>query len=178
MGAVAEVDMGIKQFNGEWVSQEDRVLFRFNTHENEEFCVWLTRRMVQGVLQGAQQLTLKSLEKTHSPEVAQVVQAFQQQSVAQQVKFSQSYEPATQKPLGEQPLLVKGLVMNLVEDQTQIEFQLVNGQSVNLSLVPHVLQVMVTLLNKLQQTAGWGVGLDALEPSAEPVATPPSHHVH
>lgn len=170
--------MGIKQFNGEWVSQEDRVLFRFNTHANEEFCVWLTRRMVQAVLQGAQQLALKSLEKTHSPEVAQVVQAFQQQAVAQQMKFRDSYEPAAQKPLGEQPLLVKGLVMNQGDEQTTIEFQLVNGQSVNLSLPPQVLQVMVTLLNKLQDTAGWGVGLSELAPLADPLADTTPRQVH
>jgi hypothetical protein len=175
---MAEVNMGIKQFNGEWVSQEDRVLFRFNTHENEEFSVWLTRRMVQAVLQGSQQLAVKSLEKLHPPQVAQAVQAFQQQAVAQQVKFRDSYESATQKPLGEQPLLVKGLVMNLGDEQTMIELQLVNGQSVNLSLPPQVLQVMVTLLNKLQDTAGWGVGLSELAPLTDPLADTTPRQVH
>jgi hypothetical protein len=118
------------------------------------------------------------LEKLHPPQVAQAVQAFQQQAVAQQVKFRDSYESATQKPLGEQPLLVKGLVMNLGDEQTMIELQLVNGQSVNLSLPPQVLQVMVTLLNKLQDTAGWGVGLSELAPLTDPLADTTPRQVH
>jgi len=175
---LAEVKMGIKQFNGEWVAQEDRVMFRFNTHENEEFSLWLTRRMVQGVLQGTQHLAVKNLEKHHPPQVAQAVQAFQQQAVAQQVKFEDSYQSAAQKPLGEAPILVIGLVMNQMEDQTAIEFQMNNGQSVNLKLPLPVLQLMVTLLNKLQDTAGWGVGLSEADPGAPSLVTPPPHHVH
>jgi len=157
--------MGIKQLNGEWVPQEDRVMFRFNTHENQEFSFWLTRRMVQGVLQGAQQLGVQRLEKTHSPQVAQAVQAFEQQAVSEQVKFRDSYQSAADKPLGEQPVLVVGLVMNQVEQHTDIEFQLVTGQRVNLSLPQTVLQLMVTLLNKLQDNAAWGVGLAASDAS-------------
>ena len=50
--------MSIKQFNGEWVCQQDRVLFRFNTSEDQEFNFWLTRYVLKGLLQGAQQLTV------------------------------------------------------------------------------------------------------------------------
>lgn len=150
--------MSIQQFNGEWVAAEDRVLFRFNTSENEEFNFWLTRRILQGLMQGTQHLAVKTLEKTHPPQVAQVVQEFQQQSVAQQVKFEDHYQSAAQKPLGDQPILVTGLVMNQDEQHTHVEFQLLTGKSVTLHLNAHVLQVMVTLLNKLQDTAAWGVG--------------------
>jgi hypothetical protein len=170
--------MGIKQFNGEWVSQEDRVMFRFNTHDNQEFSFWLTRRMVQALLQGSHQLSVQTLEKTHAPHVAQAVQAFQQQAVAQQVKFRDGYEAAAEKPLGEQPLLVVGLVMNQADDQTHIEFQLVSGQRVNLNLPQKVLQLMVTLLNKLQDNAAWGVGLAEPDGRAEPAPLAPPHSMH
>jgi hypothetical protein len=170
--------MGIKQFNGEWVSQEDRVMFRFNTHENQEFSFWLTRRMVQALLQGTQQLSVHNLEKTHAPHVAQAVQAFQQQAVAQQVKFRDGYESAAEKPLGEQPLLVVGLGMNQDGEQTHIEFELVTGQRVNLNLPQTVLQLLVILLNKLQDNASWGVGLAAADASIAPTATTPPPQVH
>jgi hypothetical protein len=63
--------------------------------------------------------------------------------------------------LGEAPLLVIGLVINQLDDgQTAIELQLITKNSVNLKLPPHVLQIMMTLLNKLQEKAGWGVGFD------------------
>ncbi|WP_310626438.1 hypothetical protein [Limnohabitans sp.] len=159
--------MSIKQFNGEWVAREDRVRFRFNTSEGEDYSFWLTRRIVQGLIAGTQHTTVKTLEKTHAPEVAQAVQAFQQQAVAQQADFQQDYQAATQHPLGEEPLLVVGLVINQQDEQISVEFQLSTGQSVHIQMEQHVVQVMVTLLNKLQGTAQWGVGL--LEAAELPV---------
>lgn len=152
--------MGIKQFNGEWVAREDRVRFRFNTTEGEDYSFWLTRRIVQGLIAGTQHTAVKTLEKVHTPVVAQAVQAFQQQAVAQQAaNFEASYEAAPQRPLGEDPLLVIGVVINQQDAQTSVEFQLSTGQSVHVQMPLHVVQIMVTLLNKLQETAQWGVGL-------------------
>jgi hypothetical protein len=170
--------MSIQQFNGEWVAQEDRVLFRFNTSTGEEFSFWLTRMMLRGLSQGAQHVAVKALEKTHAPQVAQAVQSFQQQAVAQQANFNDAYKPAPQKPLGEAPLLVIGLVINPQDDgQTAIELQLITKNSVNLKLPPHVLQIMMTLLNKLQEKAGWGVGFDDTSSPALPLP-PAAHQVH
>jgi hypothetical protein len=162
--------MSIQQFNGEWIAQEDRVLFRFNTSTGEEFSFWLTRMMLRGLIQGAQHVAVKVLEKTHAPQVAQAVQSFQQQAMAQQANFNDAYKPASQKPLGEAPLLVIGLVINPQDDgQTAIELQLITKNSVNLKLPPHVLQIMMTLLNKLQEKAGWGVGFEALPQQADQI---------
>lgn len=151
--------MGIKQFNGEWVASEDRVRFRFNTTEGEDYSFWLTRRIVQGLIAGTQHTAVKALEKTHAPVVAQAVQAFQQQAVAQQTNFQEKYEAAAQKPLGDKPLLVIGLSIQQQDQQTTLAFQLSTGQSVRIQISQHVAQVMVTLLNKLQAIAQWGVGL-------------------
>jgi len=151
--------MGIKQFNGEWVALEDRVHFRFNTSEGEEYRFWLTRRIVQALIAGTQHTAVKTLEKTHSPQVAQAMQAFQQQAVAQQANFQDHYQDAAEKPLGEEPLLVVGLVINQNDEHIAVEFQLSNGQNLQIQMAQHVVQVMVTLLNKLQETAQWGVGL-------------------
>ena len=147
--------MSIKQFNGEWVAREDRVLFRFNTLEDQEFSFWLTRYVVKSLIQGAQQLAVKTLEKEHPPQVAQAMQAFQQQAVAQRANFQETYQAPSQKPLGNEPLLVTGLVMNQNGDQTSIEFQLVTQKSVNVQMNQSVMQVMITLLNKLQEAAQW-----------------------
>ena len=162
--------MSIKQFNGEWVAREDRVLFRFNTLEDQEFSFWLTRYVVKSLIQGAQQLAVKTLEKEHPPQVAQAMQAFQQQAVAQRANFQETYQAPSQKPLGNEPLLVTGLVMNQNGDQTSIEFQLVTQKSVNVQMNQSVMQVMITLLNKLQEAAQWGVGFESAPPAVEVVA--------
>ncbi len=167
--------MSIKQFNGEWIAKEDRVLFRFNTVDNQDFSFWLTRFVMKGLIQGADHMATKTLEKEHTPHVAQVMQAFQQESVAQRVNFQETYQEAPQKPLGDTPTLVTGLVMNQTGEQTTVEFQLETGKTVKVQMTQAVMQVMVTLLNKLQETAQWGVGsADVAIPVAAVAAPTPS----
>ena len=153
--------MSIKQFNGEWVCQQDRVLFRFNTSEDQEFSFWLTRYVLKGLLQGAQQLSVQALAQVHPPQVAQVVQSFQQESVTQQLNFQETFQAAKEKPMGDQPLLVTGLLLNQQGDLVTLKFDVESNQSVQVQMNPSVLQVMLALLDKLQGLAQWGVGLDA-----------------
>jgi len=153
--------MSIKQFNGEWVCQQDRVLFRFNTSEDQEFSFWLTRYVLKGLLHGAKQLSVQVLAQVHPPQVAQVVQSFQQTSVTQQLNFQETFQAAKEKPMGNTPLLVTGLLLNQQGDVVTLKFDLESNQSVQVQMNPSVLQVMLALLNKLQGIAQWGVGLDA-----------------
>ena len=150
--------MSIKQFNGEWVCKEDRVLFRFNTTEDQEFSFWLTRFVLKGLMQGAQQLTVKSLEREHPKQVAQVMNTFQQEAVKQKLNFQEKFEAAKQQPIGAAPLLVTGLVLNHEGEQVSLRLDTMSGQSVTVKMASHVLQVMLALLDKLQATAQWEVG--------------------
>jgi hypothetical protein len=78
--------------------------------------------------------------------------------------------------LGEEPVLVIGLAINQLADQTAVDFQLSTGQNIRIQMAQHVVQVMVTLLNKLQETAQWGVGLPpALSDSAASDGPPVVH---
>ena len=151
--------MSIKQFNGEWVCQQDRVLFRFNTSEDQEFSFWLTRYVLKGLLQGAQQLSVQALAQVHPPQVAQVMQSFQQASVTQQLNFQETFQAAKEKPMGDAPLLVTGLVLNQTGEEVTLKFDLESGQSVEVKMSSSVLHVMLALLDKLQGIAQWGVGL-------------------
>jgi PDZ domain-containing secreted protein len=151
--------MSIKQFNGEWVCQQDRVLFRFNTSEDQEFSFWLTRYVLKGLIQGAQQVAAQALEQAHSPHVAQVMQSFQQATVTQQLNFEETFQEAKEKPMGDAPLLVTGLSLNQEGDVVTIKFDLEADRAVQVQMNPAVLQVMLALLDKLQALAQWGVGL-------------------
>ena len=155
--------MSIKQFNGEWVCQQDRVLFRFNTSEDQEFSFWLTRYVLKRLLQGAQQLSVQALAQVHPPQVAQVMQSFQQESVTQQLNFQETFQAAKEKPMGETPLLVTGLMLNQTGDEVTLKFDLESGKSVEVKMNPSVLHVMLALLDKLQGLAQWGVGLAAAD---------------
>jgi len=170
--------MSIQQFNGEWIPREDRLLLRINTSNDEEFRFWLTRLMLKNLLQGTHQVSVKTLEKTHTPEVAQVVQAFQQQTVAQQVTFDNSFKAGAQKPLGEEPLLVTGVSINADATHIMIAFQLANGKNLRLNLQPPVWDRMAVLLNKLQDNAQWGVAAPALSGADILVTAPAGGQMH
>jgi hypothetical protein len=164
--------MTIKQFNGEWVCQQDRVLFRFNTSEDQEFSFWLTRYVLKGLLEGAQQLSVQALAQVHPPQVAQVMQSFQQESVTQQLNFQETFQVAKEKPMGDVPLLVTGLMLNQTGDVVTLKFDLESGKSVQVQMNPSVLHVMLALLNKLQGIAQWGVGLAAADDASSSPASP------
>jgi hypothetical protein len=151
-----------------------KTAFSFNTTEDQEFSFWLTRFVLKGLMQGAQQLSVKSLEREHPKPVAQVMNNFQQEAVKQQLNFQENFEAAKQQPLGATPLLVTGLVLNHEGDQVSLRLDTVSGQNVTVRMPAHVLQVMLALLDKLQATAQWDVGLDRSEAPTDPTATAPT----
>jgi hypothetical protein len=171
--------MSIKQFNGEWICKEDRVLFRFNTTEDQEFSFWFTRFVLKRLMQGAQQLTVKSLEREHPKPVAQVMNTFQQEAVKQQLNFQENFEAAKQQPLGATPLLVTGLVLNHEGEQVSLRLDTESGRSLTVKMSSHVLQVMLALLDKLQATAQWDAGLTQAEDTTlAPNLTATSASIH
>ena len=170
--------MSIKQFNGEWVAQEDRILFRFNTTEGQEFRLWLTRHIVKNFLQGSQTLSVQALEKSHPPQVAQAMQEFAQQSVAQQLNYTATYEPQPELPLGEHPALVTGMRITLQAPQVVVDFETQRGQTVHLNITQELLHTMVSLFDKLQTLAHWQVGATASGPAVAAPPGPSSTLVH
>ena len=168
--------MSIKQFNGEWVCREDRVLFRFNTHQGQEFSFWLTRYVLKGLLESAQQLSVQALAQTHTPQVAQVIQSFQQASVSQQLNFQETFEASPDKPIGDVPLLVTGLTLNQQGEEATLKLDLESDKSVQVKISSAALRVMIALLDKLQGIANWGVGVDADVSGATDVSH--SHLMH
>jgi hypothetical protein len=68
--------MSIKQFNGSYVSNEDRLLFRFNTSDDSEYRFWLTRRITLFFLAATDHLVEKQLEKSHSKHTAKAITEF------------------------------------------------------------------------------------------------------
>ena len=153
--------MTIKQFNGEWVAKEDRILFRFNTTEGQEFRLWFTRHVVKSLMEGSQSLGVKALEKAHPPQVAQAMQEFKQQSVAQQLNYQATYEPQPQLPMGEAPALVTGLRITLKAPQVVVDLETDRGQTLHLNINEDLLQTLVSLLDKLQAMAQWQLQLGA-----------------
>ncbi len=169
--------MTIKQFNGSYLTQEDRLLFRFNTVDDAEFRFWFTRRVTLFILGATAHLLTKHLEKTHSPETAAAITEFQKEALKEQVSKQElqqgeakgeqggqaaveAYQAASNYPIGADPLLVMDVKCELSKDGEadvlSMDFILPGGANLNLKLGGPTLQAMCLLLDQLRESAGWG----------------------
>jgi len=155
--------MTIKQFNGQWASEEDRLLFRFNTLDDREFRFWLTRNATKAIIAGSQQLLAEILKARFAPGTAEVIQEFQQQAAMQATQFNDSYTSCGNMVLGENPLLVTRVSMRTENGLMSIDLRLETKQNVNIKITPPVFQKMVLLLIKLQEQARWSIELPHIE---------------
>ena len=139
--------MSITQFNATYTPDEDRVLFRFNTSESQEYRLWLTRLIVRDVLALGAQASVAVLAKEHPPEQAKAIAEFKQQAKAQNPNFT-TFVPATQFPLGADPVLVHKVRFTIERQVTNLEWVLQRGQV----LTMHINEDMVGQIRLLLQT--------------------------
>jgi len=147
----------ITQLNVTYVAEEDRVLFRFNTHDGQEFRLWLTRATVRQLLAVGAQASVLVHAAQHAMPQAQAIAQFQQQSVEQQAQFSQ-YKPAAQTPLGETPLLALQVAMTVGKSGYAIDWTLAGGHQMQLTLDDDLFAKFRMLLATIQDRAQWGLG--------------------
>jgi hypothetical protein len=147
--------MSIKQFNAGWSKKEDRITLNINTSEGELFRFWITRFIAKHLLEGAQTLIQSGLETKHNPRASQVIQEFQKDAVKQQLNLNETFEGGDKKPLGDDPILVIGLTLNLNNEKVKVRLQLDNGKTASFDLLLSQLQPLVVLLEKLSITADW-----------------------
>lgn len=169
--------MTIKQFNATYLAHDDRLLFRFNTTEDAEFCFWFTRRVTLFILAATSHLVVKNLELSHSPEVAKAIAEFSKEVVqveknSQTASKVETYLSASTHPLGADPILVMEVKCSLEkqgdEDLLSLDLVLPGGANINLKMAGPTLQSMCLLLNQLREYASWGEVPQVLE--VEPTA--------
>lgn len=168
--------MTIKQFNASYLAPDDRLLFRFNTLEDTEFRFWFTRRVTLFILAATQHLIVRNLEQTHSPEAAKAIAEFSKEAMqvdpsAQGISQADTYQPATNYPLGADPLLVMDAKCTLdkqgLEDALSLDLVLPGGANINLKMAGPTLQAMCTLLNQLREHAQWGEVPEVVESATD-----------
>ena len=147
--------MSIKQFNATYIQQEDRLLFRLNTVEGTEFRLWLTRLISLNLLSTVRQIIQKDLEKKHNPQVAQVIQEFQEEKIKRTANFQDPYVQASKLPLGGDPILVVGFNLAHKEGQFAVNFKLHGGKSLNIKLPSQAIQSLLSLLEQMEAKAQW-----------------------
>lgn len=165
--------MSITQFNATYTPEEDRVLFRFNTNQSQEYRLWLTRAVVRDILALGAQASVAVLARDHPPEQAKAIAEFKQQAKVQEAKFT-TFVPATNFPLGAEPLLVHKARITLEAEATALELGLPKGQVLTLRLTEEMVGQLRLLLQTIEQRANWGLAQEkamASVPHAQQLAT-------
>ena len=174
--------MSIKQFNGTYHPLEDRLQVRLNTPNDEEFKLWLTRRLTLHLVHFCEQFALKQLSTKHSPAVAKDMDEFEQQALRQKADFSTAYAPSQKLPLGDLPILVTGITLNAVDttdnSQVNLSFQLENKMDLGMTISREMLNAIRLLLDELVAASGWKTYSIAAseQPPTPPAAKPATLH--
>lgn len=103
--------MSIQKLNGAYVADQDRVLLRISTSEQEEIRLWLTRKTCLSFLDKTKEISLKSIENdAKNPLIAaKMIDEFNQQNLRGQLDFKAPFEPKAKLPLGHEPVLIKSI---------------------------------------------------------------------
>lgn len=153
--------MSINQVNLAYIPAEDRLLLRFNTQDQAEFKLWVTRAVTR--------LWLRQLEKSEEALLGRPSpnhigldptesRRLSLASQTQNADFSTPYnEQASHYPLGELPSLVIGLGIQASESHVAIQWNLSSRQGLNMKLEKSVYLALVRLLLSALPTANWGL---------------------
>jgi hypothetical protein len=176
--------VSIKQINAAYLVNEDRILLRFNTPEEAEYRLWITRRVGLFMLVATTHLLTKQLEQSHAPDTAKAIDAFEKEALVEASKIANTtpneYQSGIQFPLGAEPILVMDVSCSLLQnnasdssnsdaitssnqDIISIDFALPGGANLNLKLASNMVRAITLLLDQLRQQAGWGEAVFAIQ---------------
>jgi len=150
----------LHQFQLTYVPLQDRLLFRINTLEKQEFRFWLTRRYVKLLWQALLEM-LKNRHVHHytDEETRAAVLSFQHQHAVSQADFTTDYQVYETLPLGEQPILVSKVSIKGADDQQRLCLHPQTGMGLELNLNAKMLHSLCRLLSEVTQRAEWDLNL-------------------
>lgn len=152
--------MSIKQFNSSYIPNEDRLIFRFNTAEDQEYRFWFTRRVTLFILAATDHLVEKKLQQQHEKSTAKAIAQFQQEVHKEQFDIETEYQVANNYPIGADPVLVMEVNCALIQvdnvDVFSLDLVLPGNGNLNLKLPVPTVQKMRFLLERLAAQANWG----------------------
>ncbi|MEE4355415.1 MAG: hypothetical protein V2I97_03050 [Desulfococcaceae bacterium] len=152
--------MQIHQFSMQYSPEEDRILFRMNTLDKEEFSFYLTRRFV-GLLWPLllQQMEKKLMEQqaVHTTAVKAMLD-FEHEKIVSRANFQQKYdEDIKNHPLGNEPVLLTQIRIRQKEKGNILCLLPSQGRGVEFSLTPAFLHTFCKLLQDAVGKADWGI---------------------
>lgn len=158
--------MSIRQINLTYVREQDRVLLRLSTANDEELSAWFTRYILLKFIPEFDKV-IADMAITQDPRIAaadahskQMVAEFQREEQLKGADFKSAYQKENLKPLIEgSPLLVTGLSMRkLPTNQLQLLVtESLNGQQrqIDLKMNEELYYGLSKLLHQVVEKTGW-----------------------
>ncbi len=106
--------------NATYIADEDRLMIRINTSNQEEFRLWLTRRLCLNLLVNIKNLSLNDLNQKHTKIESKTIDAFKQETLEQQINLKSPYNPSSKLPFGATPILIKDITIKNTHPQDDI----------------------------------------------------------
>jgi len=158
-----------------YVPTEDRLLFRMNTKNRQEFRFWMTRRYV-GILWHSLTNIISKAEKSKEeapkpapvdPLVESTKVEMKHQEMVSKSDFKTEYQESTYLPLGEQPaLLFSVAVKPNPNGQAMLCMHPEKGEGVELALNEQILHSLCKLIAETTEKAEWKLHLSFVDPKA------------
>lgn len=162
--------MKLRQINIEYSAEQDRLLMRIASGENQEVLLWLTRRCVKllwGVLLQMARSVPDIATQSH-PDAKTALMGMRHENAMAKTDFSKPYEAsAKEHPLGAEPILVSKMQTKRTDNGSFVLTLLPSkGQGINLNLNEELLHSLCGLLRKIASGTEWGLQLDLPQAAA------------
>lgn len=164
----------IKQFNVTYIAAEDRILLRLNTTTQEEFRIWLTRRVMRKLareLGGAERrlLGLESPENGYLTPGARAIQEFQREARTANIDFGERFEDGSAGfPFGPAPVLATDCEIRTQGEIAAITLTLNNNRNLNFSLDARGVHGTLAMLQRAVAHSDWDLGSELESPAMPP----------
>lgn len=159
----------ISQMQMLYSPEEDRILFRVNSTQRQQFRFWITRRyalLMLKVLRDHLEAD-PDISMQETPEAKEAVKSFKQEQAVTSANFREKFdESANELPLGDDIPVAFKLTYNLNSGNLNIGIQPREGQGINMAIDRDINISLTQLLLGAAQKGEWGFDLIAHMPVA------------
>lgn len=157
----------IAQVNVTYQREEDRLLLKIRSTENEEFRLWLTRRFTQLLLRAIEKLLAGDPEPRQSAALERATREFEHDRITAAADRDTPYDESAESfPLGRDGVLGYGITVKPGNPPTLVLFPR-EGTGVSLPAQKQLLHNLHHLLQQSSGAAEWKLET-ALQPGQRP----------
>lgn len=152
----------VRQMQMQYDPEEDRILFRINSGDRQEFRFWLTRRYAALLLRvlGEHVAADPDVSTQVDPTARAAVTQFKQEQARSQADFGKPFDEAPAEfPLGADALLAHKVTGGRRGDDLILGIHPKSGQGINMTLSQSLNLNLTHMLTDAVRRAQWGINV-------------------